>query len=38
VPICLREMVQAGKIKDNDLVLFLAIGGGMTWASSLWRL
>jgi 3-oxoacyl-[acyl-carrier-protein] synthase-3 len=38
VPICLKELTEAGQIGDGDLVLFLAIGGGMTWASSLWRL
>lgn len=38
VPICLQELKDAGRIKEGDLVLFFAIGGGMTWASSLWRL
>ena len=37
VPICLHEMRDAGKAGEGDLVLFMAIGGGMTWASSLWR-
>ncbi|MEX0887581.1 MAG: beta-ketoacyl-ACP synthase III [Phycisphaeraceae bacterium] len=37
VPICLHEMQQAGKVGHGDLVMFMAIGGGMTWASSLWR-
>lgn len=37
VPIALHELHQAGRIKDNDLVLFVALGGGMTWAASLWR-
>lgn len=38
VPLCLHELNEAGKLKAGDLVLFVAIGGGMTWASSLWRL
>jgi len=38
VPICLHELTEAGKLKEGDLVLFVALGGGMTWASSLWRL
>jgi 3-oxoacyl-[acyl-carrier-protein] synthase-3 len=38
VPIGLREMKDAGRIHTGDLVLFLAIGGGMTWTSSLWRM
>ncbi len=38
VPICLHELRSAGKLKSGDLVLFVALGGGLTWASSLWRL
>jgi len=38
VPIGLREMSDAGRVNTGDLVLFLAIGGGMTWTSSLWRM
>ncbi|HEX7009767.1 MAG TPA: beta-ketoacyl-ACP synthase III [Phycisphaeraceae bacterium] len=38
VPLCLHELVEADRIKTGDLVLFLAIGGGMTWTTSLWRL
>ena len=37
-PICLHEAYEQGKIKQNDLVLFCAIGGGMTWTTSLWRM
>lgn len=38
VPLCLDECRKAGRVQEGDLVLFLAIGGGMTWATSLWRL
>ena len=38
VPICLHEMIEQQKLKTGDLVLFVAIGGGMTWATNLWRL
>lgn len=38
VPICLAELIEADRLKEGDLVLFLAIGGGMTYTSSLWRL
>ena len=38
VPICLHELTEAGRLKTGDLVLFVALGGGMTWSSSLWRL
>jgi len=37
VPICLHELHASGRIKDGQLVMFVAFGGGMTWASSLWR-
>jgi 3-oxoacyl-[acyl-carrier-protein] synthase-3 len=37
VPIALHELREDGQVKDGDLVLFLAIGGGMTWTTSLWR-
>lgn len=36
--ICLHELRSTGRVKDGDLVLFTAMGGGMTWTSSLWRL
>ena len=38
VPICLHEAMTAGRIKKGDLVLFVGIGGGLTWASSVWRM
>ncbi len=38
VPICLHELWTAGKVKSGDLVLFIGIGGGLTWAGSLWRI
>ena len=37
-PICLHEAYEQGKIHAGDLVLFCAIGGGMTWSTSLWRM
>ncbi len=38
VPLCLHELRAAGRLKEGQLVMFVAFGGGMTWASSLWRL
>jgi 3-oxoacyl-[acyl-carrier-protein] synthase-3 len=38
VAICLHELVEQKRLHEGDLVLFVAIGGGMTWATSLWRL
>lgn len=37
VAICLNELKQAGRVRPGDLVLFVALGGGLTWASNLWR-
>jgi len=37
VPICLHELREAGRIGTDELVMFVAFGGGLTWGSSLWR-
>ena len=37
VPIALDEAVRAGRIERGDLVLLVAFGGGLSWASSLVR-
>jgi 3-oxoacyl-[acyl-carrier-protein] synthase-3 len=37
IPLALDEAVREGKIKENDLILFDAFGGGFTWASALVR-
>jgi len=37
VPLCLHELREAERLQDGQLVMFVAFGGGMTWASSLWR-
>jgi 3-oxoacyl-[acyl-carrier-protein] synthase-3 len=34
VPTALDEALEAGKIKDGDLLLFSALGGGLAWASA----
>ncbi len=38
VPICLHELRQAGRVGEGDIVVFVAMGGGMTWGTSVWRL
>lgn len=38
VPICLDELRRAGRIRPGQKVMFVAFGGGLTWASSLWQL
>lgn len=38
VPICLHELITTSRLTNGELVLMVALGGGLTWASSLWRL
>ncbi len=37
VPLTLDQASRAGKLKDGELVLMMAIGGGMSWGSALLR-
>ncbi len=37
IPIALDEMVRAGKVAENDILLFAAFGAGLTWGSALVR-
>lgn len=37
IPMALDEAVREGRVKENDLLLFEAFGGGLTWASALVR-
>jgi 3-oxoacyl-[acyl-carrier-protein] synthase-3 len=37
IPIALDEANRAGRVKEGDIVLFDAFGGGFTWASALVR-
>jgi 3-oxoacyl-[acyl-carrier-protein] synthase-3 len=34
IPIALDECVNSGRVKEGDLVLLVAFGGGFTWAST----
>jgi 3-oxoacyl-[acyl-carrier-protein] synthase III len=38
LPSCLDEAWRAGAVKSGDLVLMATFGGGVTWASTLFRL
>jgi len=38
VPIALDEACRAGKIKAGDMVIMVAFGGGLTWASAVVRM
>ncbi|WP_404451732.1 ketoacyl-ACP synthase III [Virgibacillus necropolis] len=33
IPIALSEEVKSGKIKDNDLIVMVGFGGGLTWGA-----
>jgi 3-oxoacyl-[acyl-carrier-protein] synthase-3 len=37
IPLALDEANRAGKVKEGDIVLFDAFGGGLTWGSALVR-
>jgi 3-oxoacyl-[acyl-carrier-protein] synthase-3 len=37
VPLTLDQASRSGALKDGDLILMMAIGGGMTWGSALVR-
>ena len=36
--LCFDQLWQAGKINRGDIIVLLAFGGGLTWASSAWRI
>lgn len=38
VGLCLDQLWRAGKIKRGDHIIMVAFGGGLTWASSVWKL
>ncbi|MCB9845423.1 MAG: ketoacyl-ACP synthase III [Phycisphaeraceae bacterium] len=38
VPMCLHELREQGRVRDGQRVMFVAFGGGLTWATSLWQL
>lgn len=37
IPLALHEAVSDGRVKKNDLIVFEAMGGGLTWGSALIR-
>ena len=38
IPIALDEAIREGRCGEGDLILFLGVGAGLTWASALMRL
>ena len=37
IPLALDEAVRGGRVKKGDVVVFVAFGGGLTWASTIVR-
>ena len=37
IPIALSEAVAAGRVRDNDVIVFVAFGGGLSWGAVTWR-
>jgi 3-oxoacyl-[acyl-carrier-protein] synthase III len=37
IPLALSETVRAGLLKPQDLVVFVAFGGGLSWGAVAWR-
>lgn len=37
IPIALSEAVDAGKIKDGDVIVFVGFGGGLSWGAVTWK-
>jgi 3-oxoacyl-[acyl-carrier-protein] synthase III len=35
IPLALDEGIQKGRIKENDIILMIALGGGISWGSAL---
>ncbi|MAE61724.1 MAG: 3-oxoacyl-ACP synthase [Planctomycetaceae bacterium] len=38
VGLCLNELMEQDALSPGDIILFVALGGGLTWASNVWRL
>ena len=36
--LCFHELMDAGRLKEGDHVIFVAQGGGLSWGVNLWRL
>lgn len=37
IPLALSETVRAGLVKPEDLIVFVAFGGGLSWGAVAWR-
>lgn len=37
IPLALADALRAGRVKKNDVVVFVAFGGGLSWGAVAWR-
>jgi 3-oxoacyl-[acyl-carrier-protein] synthase III len=37
IPIALSEAVSEGRIKPNDIIVFVGFGGGLSWGAVVWK-
>ncbi len=37
IPIALSEFARAGKLKNGDIIIFVAFGGGLSWGAVAWK-
>lgn len=37
IPLALAEAVEAGRVKDGNIVVLVAFGGGLSWGANVWR-
>lgn len=37
IGLCLHELTEAGRLGKGDIVIFVGLGGGLTWGTSVWR-
>lgn len=37
IPLALSEALDAGRIKDGDVIVFVGFGGGLSWGAVCWR-
>lgn len=37
IPLALADAVEAGRVKDGNIVVLVAFGGGLSWGANVWR-
>jgi len=37
IPLALADAVKAGRVKDGNIVVLVAFGGGLSWGATVWR-